>query len=212
MADFRLPFSAGAETSSVSSDPRRSVSNAAAAPIQDDEITQVTQTGGQPALNVGNAISAQFGAGGSAATADQFSADAGAPTFDPNARNASAEDVVGTEKGYINKRGVWAEITRKKGDQVRIKNRAFDEKVRKAKTNALLDKREKAKSVADGVQAKRRVQGQQVRNGELAHETTKTVVGKEVKVQAVRTDNVQSTGVQAQNVQDTGKLNDPSRK
>ena len=112
MADFRLPMSAGAETSSVSLDPRRQV-----APMEHDEVTQVTQSGGSvPAPTVRNSIETQFGAAQPAARSDDFT-NSGArpnPTQQGFVRDVSASVAKDLEKKYQAKRGIFADINKKK--------------------------------------------------------------------------------------------------
>src|SRR4051794_33948037 len=107
-SDFKLPFSAGAETSSVSFDPRRQV-----APAGNDEVTQVTQPGGKPALDVGGTIDQQFAEGEPAPSGDGFGdGPAGAGQNELDARTAQ----------YVAKRkSVHAEYAKKSLAQSKLK-------------------------------------------------------------------------------------------
>lgn len=174
MADFRLPMSAGAETSSVSFDPRRQVAS-----VGDDEITQVTQSGGTAAgLSVADTIQQQFNATEPAAAADGFTASgAQAPQGGaqaPTTGNAAAQRDVPREVAkmlegkYAAKRGVWKDITNKKADQVRLKNKAFTQAVAKKKTDLKLLKRQSNQDKSIAAQASRRKAQQQTIDGQMA--------------------------------------------
>ena len=159
MADFKLPMSAGAETSSVSFDPRRQVS-----PLAGEETTQVTQPGGQPALNVADTIQQQFGDAEPVASADGFAADQ-APA---NPRDVPREVAKMLEGKYITKKGVWKDINKKKDDLVRQKNKAFTAHVNKKKADFAQLKRRGAEAVGINAQAKRRLAQQQTVDNQMA--------------------------------------------
>src|SRR3954468_11684163 len=141
--DLKLPFSAGVETSSVSFDPRRQV-----APAGDDEITQVTQSAGKPALDVGNTIQRQFAAGEPAPSGDAFSdGPPGAGQAELNARTSQ----------YVAKRkSVHAEYAKKSANQQKLKARHAEEQLNKLASKKALANRKANQQASMGAQAKRR--------------------------------------------------------
>jgi len=234
MAEFRLPFSAGAESSSVSFDPRRQVAPSGSQVSQadgDDEITQVTQSGGRPTLNVGATIDKQFGAapGGDQAQADAFSD--GPPGNSQQDLNAQATRYVAKRKA------AFAEYGKKANQQVQLRNKAFKDLVNKKlvqkqqanrqanekATKAAVEKRILNRKASVAAQMKRRKmhegidqanQKRQVANQAKVNVAKATDVKTKStnETQAKTTDvkqNVQNVGVKAQ---DVAAVTDPAKK
>ena len=237
MAEFRLPFSAGAESSSVSFDPRRQVAPSGSQVSQadgDDEITQVTQSGGRPALNVGSTIDKQFGAasGGDQAQADAF-AD-GPPGNSQQELNARANQYVAKRKAN------FAEYAKKSTQQVALRNKAFKDLVKKKlvqkqqanrqanekASKAAVDRRILNRKASQAAQMKRRKmhegidqanQKRQVANqakvnvAKATDVKTKSTNQTQVKTTDVK-QTVQDTGVKTQGTQGAAALADPAKK
>jgi hypothetical protein len=227
MAELRLPFSAGAESSSVSFDPRRQV-----ALSSDDETTQVTQSGGRPALDVGTTIDKQFGA---ATGGDQAQA---ADAFADGPPGSSQQDLNARANKYVAKRkAVFSEYAKKSTQQIQLRNKAFKDLVKKKKVQQQMAQRqanEKASKAAvnrrianrkasqgaqmqrrkmhegiDQANQKRQVANQQKVNVAKANDVqTKSTSDTQVKTTDVR-QNVQNVDVK---VQDTAAVADPARK
>jgi hypothetical protein len=202
-SDFKLPFSAGAETSSVSFDPRRQI-----APT-DDEVTQVTQSGGQPTLDVGSTINAQFADGTPGNTQQELNDRADA---------------------YVMKRkGVFAEYATKSLKQKKLAQKATVDQINKMKDKKALDarlaKQEKSKQaqaarrhneqVQVAAQSKRRKMWSSINEAEgkhaVLHKAKIEVAQKtDVKTTDTRTTNVKDTGVRDANVAQADPTKNPN--
>jgi hypothetical protein len=197
--NFNLPPSGGAETSSVSFDPRRQV-----APAGDDEITQVTQAGGKPALDVASTIQAQFAVGEPAPSGDAFG------DGPPGATNA---DLDSQAAKYVGKRkAVHAEYAQKSAKQKKLADKATQDAINKTKLNKMLAAREanleKSKAtqaarrhndnVSKAAQAKRRQMWGSIDQAEAKH-----AVLHKAKVTTAKTTDVRTTDTRTTNTKDT---------
>lgn len=214
MADFKLPFSAGAETSSVSFDPRRQL-----APIS-DEATQVTRSGGKPALDVGGTIDAQFG--------DVEATTPGADAFADGAPGNTQQDLDNRTAQYVSKRkSVHAEYATKSAKQKKLNEQAAKTAVNKLKDRQVMDARlakmEKSKQAQsarrhnDQVQVAAQVKRRNV-GVAIDQANAKGEVLRKVKVETAKTTETKTTDTRVTDVKDTGvkdlnlAVTDPSKK
>ena len=227
MADIKLPFSAGAETSGVSYDPRRAIAPAVAP--AGGEVTQLTQAGGKPALDVGSTIDQQFGEAEAENTASAPDAFADGP-----AGSTQGELNTRTAQGVTKRKAVFADYAKKSDQQIKLKNKAFADQIKKKKvqqqlnqraanqkaSKALVDKRLANQQASKGAQADRRKMWVGINDANQKREiatVAKTNVAKTNDVQTRGTNDTQvrTTDVRA-NVDTTAltaaALQDPAKK
>ncbi|HEY8208286.1 MAG TPA: hypothetical protein VIG99_12440 [Myxococcaceae bacterium] len=205
--DLKLPFSAGAETSSVSFDPRRQV-----APAGGDEITQVTQSGGKPALDVGGTIDAQFAAGEPAPSGDAF-AD-GPPGNTPNDLDARTAQYVAKRKS------VHGEYAKKAATQQKLKAKHAEAQLNKLASKKALANRKANQQASMAAQAKRRNMWSAIDQANAKREIGKQQKAAVVKTTDARTTSTKDTQVKTAdvktNVQSAAVVNaavaDPAKK
>jgi hypothetical protein len=211
--DFKLPFSAGAETSGVSYDPRRQL------PALDGRGTQVTQSGGKPAFDVGSTIDAQFGDGeATTPSADEFAAPTGPTSGDLNNR---------TDAYKAKKKAVFAEMAAKSAKQKKLAQSHAKDLVKRRKLKQGIDSREAKQAKSKEQQAARRgrvgveVAAQMNRRKMWAginQAQQKSEVARQVKVDTNQKIEVKTTDTKVTNVKDTGvrdanlALADPSKR
>jgi len=200
MADVRLPMSAGAEASGVTADPRLQ------APV-DDEVTQVTQSGGQKAApTVANSIAVQFGDTQGKAGADDFTTTAGKPVAEaPKAvvsqgiqkaafvRDAHVAEAKNIEKKYVAKRAVFKEINDKKVAAKLVQKKDFNKKLAKNMMDKRLAFKGKLVSIGKKAQVKRAQGQERLNRADLQRSIQTAGIKNETKVSDVKATDVQNT-------------------
>jgi hypothetical protein len=176
------------DISSVSLDPRRAV-----APAGDDEVTQVTQSGGQPGLDVGSTISAQFA--------------------DEPAGNTQQE-LNDRADAYVAKRkGVFSEYAQKSAKQKKLADKHTKDLLAKMKDKKTLEAREAKAAKSKEAQAARRyndqvgIAAQMKRRGmwqSIDQARAKSEVLHAVKIETAQKIDTKVTDTKTVDVKDTG--------